>query len=57
MLQARSYLPQVYACHPQKGVMVNVPKSYLDANVSIVQQQLVYAASRLANVLQKAFGS
>ena len=57
MLQARSYLPQAYACNPVRNQNTQVSKAYLDGNVAIVQQQLVYAAIRLANVLQKAFGS
>lgn len=57
MLQSRSYLPQVYACHPKKNVNTTVTTAYLDSNVKIVQQQLAYASLRLAAVLEKAFGS
>ncbi len=57
MTQARTYLPQVYACKPVTHGTVTLTQAYLDSNVPIVQQQLVYAAVRLANVLQKSFGS
>jgi hypothetical protein len=57
MQQARSYLPQVYACRPTPRVNTNLTLSYLDSNVPVVQQQLVLAAVRLASVLNKAFGS
>jgi hypothetical protein len=58
MLQARSYLvPDVYHFTEIKNGVSSLSLQYLDDNVPIVQQQLVYAAVRLANTLQSAFGS
>jgi len=57
MLQARTYLPNVYACHPVRPGTTALTLNYLDINVPVVQQQLVFAAVRLAAVLQKAFGN
>ena len=57
MLQARSYLkPDVYNFTlVKKGTSV-LSLQYLNSNVPIVQQQLAYAAIRLAHVLESAFG-
>ena len=56
-MQARSYLPQVYSCNPSPNSKVAISLQYLKSNVPIVKQQLVFAAVRLAGVLQKTFGS
>jgi hypothetical protein len=56
-MQARSYLPQVYSCNPSPHSTTALSMQYLKSNVPIVQQQLVFAAVRLAGVLQKTFGS
>lgn len=55
LAQARSYLPAVYACHPSLHQTTPLTIAYLDTNVSVVQQQLVCASIRLADVLEKAF--
>lgn len=57
LTQARSFLPAAYAPHPTKTQTTTLTKAYLDTNVPVVQQQLVYAAVRLAAVLQQAYGN
>lgn len=57
MQQSRSYLPAVYACHPKKKGTTVLTLKYLDGNVPVAKQQLSYAAVRLADVLQRYFGS
>jgi hypothetical protein len=56
MMQARSYLPSVYNFRQIKNGVSPLPLSYLTKNAGIVQQQLVFAAIRLANALNTAFG-
>lgn len=56
MAQARSYLPAVYNFHLVKNGTSTLSLAYLDKNVPVVQQQIVYAAVRLANALNTAFG-
>lgn len=57
MMQARSYLPDVYDFHAVNGGTSNLSRQYLDKNVPVVQQQLVYAAVRLAHALNTSFSS
>lgn len=58
MAQARAYLKtNVYAFTMAPHGTSNLSLEYLDSNVPVVQQQLVYASIRLAGVLEKAFGS
>lgn len=58
MTQARSYLTtNVYKFSEVKHGATALTVQYLDDNVPVVQQQLVYAAIRLANVLNTAFGN
>ncbi|MDB5157395.1 MAG: nuclease [Mucilaginibacter sp.] len=57
MQQSRSYLPAVYACHLKKKRVTVLTLKYLDGNVPVVKKQLSYAAIRLADVLQRYFGS
>lgn len=58
MTQSRSFLKNnVYAFTLVPKGISQLSLQYLDANVPIVKQQLVYAAVRLAAVLEKAFGA
>jgi hypothetical protein len=57
MMQARSYLPAVYQFNQVKRGVSQISDQYLDDNVDTVLQQLVYAAVRLANTLNTAFGN
>jgi hypothetical protein len=57
LVQARAYLPEIYAPNPTMNATTALTKAYLDSNVQVVQQQLVYAAVRLAAVLQQTYGS
>jgi hypothetical protein len=58
MLAGRSYLvPRVYHLQVNPHGVTNVPRQYLTDNAPIVQQQLVFAAIRLADVLNKSFHS
>jgi hypothetical protein len=56
MLQSRSYLVNAYAFNQVQNGTTALSLQYLDNNVPIVQQQLAFAALRLANVLERAFG-
>ena len=57
-MQARSYLKnKVYNFTLAGHGTSQLSTQYLTANAPIVQQQLVYAAIRLANILEKSFGS
>lgn len=57
MIQSRSFLKNnVYAFTQIPKGISQLSLQYLDTNVPIVKQQLVYAAVRLAAVLEKAFG-
>ena len=55
MMQARSYLPAVYNFTLVNNGVSKLPPDYLDNNVPVVQQQLAYAAVRLAHILNVAF--
>jgi len=57
MQQSRTCLTAVYACHPNKTGTTALTLKYLDGNVPVVKKQLGYAAIRLADVLQRYFGS
>jgi hypothetical protein len=56
MMQARSNLTEVYNFQLVKDGVSQLSLEYLDTNVPVVQQQLVFAAVRLSNVLNAAFG-
>lgn len=57
-MQARSYLANnVYHFTLLNHGPSQLSTQYLTSNAPIVQQQLVYAAIRLANILEKSFGS
>jgi hypothetical protein len=55
MTQARCYLYAVYQYPPAQNGVVPISLSYLKSNVPTVQQQLAYAAVRLAYALNTAF--
>jgi hypothetical protein len=58
MMQSRSFFKNnVYAFTIVPKGISQLSLQYLDTNVPIVKQQLVYAAVRLAAVLEKAFGA
>ncbi|HXB90786.1 MAG TPA: S1/P1 nuclease [Puia sp.] len=57
MMQARSYLSSVYNFQLVKDGVAQLSLQYLDSNVPVVQQQIVFAAVRLANTLNTVFGS